>query len=170
MSRKSKIIIFLVFLLVIAISLWFFLLYLVKNQARTIAERENRIEQLQDQETDLVALENLVESTAADRRLLAEYFYAEDDIINLIELIERVAAETGTTVDISNIDPGDDLLITLRSTGSATAVRNFITRLETGPFISSFGKVTLQKNIEADEVVSWTANLILKILSFEPSS
>ncbi len=169
MITKNKTILIMLSLAALALAGWVILFYLAINKADVIAEKNDQIRQLKDKKSNLTLLDNSIQDTVINRRLLDSYFYNEDSIINLIEIIESLAGRSGVEIDLSNIDSGEELKLSMRVEGSFIAIQDFIKRLETGPFISQFEKVTLQERsavVEEEVVENWSSAITLKILSF----
>lgn len=167
-TKNKKPILAISFILILGISLiifWFLILnYLisVKNKNILLAEElkfvNRKIEKTRN-------LEELYENLKSERDITEKIILNKENFINFIETLEFLAKSTDTELGISSAimpqTPGEYPVLSLEIKGEYDKIFKFIKLIENFSYITSFNRITLQKDLEI-----WTANINLKILSY----
>ena len=169
--KENKIFITILLLVILAILLWFGLLYFLIGKATIVAEKSRQLGQLTAYQSDALFLNSMISQTENKRQQLAQYFYDQDSVVNFIEIVEKLAEGSGTLVQFLDIQTEDGLKATLQAEGSLQALSTFLTRLEKGMFVIRFDQSLLRQESRFDELgnesIVWVADFSISLLSFD---
>lgn len=172
MTKESKTLILVSLLNVLAVVGWVFLLVMLLDKSEVIASKTQQLNQLESNQSELINSRSLLEQTKDSRQLLSQYFYNEDSAVELIESIEVLGRESGVQVSFSDVSTDQDLVLDLEARGGYDQVVDFLGRLEAGPFVAKFERVSFGESgvVDAEGVVvlgGWAIEASLRVISFD---
>lgn len=171
-GRKSKELLAITLLLNIAAIGWcYFLFAEIKEKNEHLSELTNRIEAETSEESALNYKKNLAVETAALREKLLSFTLAKGGAISFIEFLEatgndvdaRTSIESVSTKDHAQLSNIEELRLTLKVTGSWSAIVRFLGLLEVLPYETALEQVAVSK-MEFPDEGPWRADIFLTVL------
>lgn len=142
--------------------------YVVQKHKVRLHDEEQRAAEADVQKRALIALEETVRTSADDRAQLAKYILPNENVIEFVSLLEKIAKEQGVAFETKGLEtyPVDDwfeeLEVTASIKGSFDAVIRMLRILETIPTQSSLTSVSLTRG--GDSI--WEASVQLRVTKY----
>lgn len=147
-----------------------FTVLLVKHK-ETLRAEHAAIADSKMQKESLAALEGIVRDSAEERETLHGYILEDEHVIDLLSLIETVAAEQGATLKTNTLTKTpidvtfEELRLTVLVEGQFDRIMAVLMLLETLPQQSMIKGVTLIKSEQGDEM-SWSGVIDISVTKY----
>lgn len=147
-----------------------FTMLLIKHKEALYAERTT-VADTEMQKKSLAALEGLVRDSALERETMHGYILEDERVIDLLSLIETVAAEQGATLKTNMLTKTpidgtfEELHLTVSVEGSFDRIMSVLMLLETLPEQSMIKGVTLTKS-EQESETAWSGIIDIGVTKY----
>lgn len=137
-----------------------------RSATEYVREVENTIGDARSREIAARATKQLLSETADARAILESASVPEDGAATFIALLERDAREAGIALSIGavSVDPKDGpfnaLKVSLRSSGTFSAVMRLLALVETSPYVGVVDSVSMER----DEKGVWSSTMLVSVL------
>lgn len=167
-TENRKIIIALLVML-ISVFIWGALYYITNVEAQLLAQNKAQLSVMSEWKSDFTVIDSQLKRTNLNRKLLAEQFYSEDEILKFIELLESFADRAQLSIEISKIDTIDSLKTNILIEGDYDKTIKFLNFLENAPVIMDLHKIILKEiqivDEEGQETTIWSGVIEVTLLN-----
>ncbi len=148
---------------------WFYLWFLVSDTLDRVIAAETEAASLSRRQNNISQLKTVLAETADQRRVVAGLFITPEQIVPLIESLEREAGRLGASLAINQAETGQEhLTLALTATGSFGALSQLLVFVENLPYLTRLESVTLGQGAPGeDSAGQWTLRLVILIASFD---
>src|ERR1035437_10358115 len=155
----------------------FIFLYRTINNNKEVSQLAQEKWQTEaSQRNDTISLISSVKAIATERAQLETHFVQSSDVVPLLDTIEKLAQEVGTSAEVTSVNVAGDtasLIVEMKASGSFETICKLVMLLENSPYILEFVSVDIQntntQNISVgknSKTPQWTAYFKIKLLSF----
>ena len=145
-----------------SVLMFVWILFEINSNANDIKRTVAELAEIDKKNNHARAMGNLLDNTKTEREKLDKLFVDEEDIVNLLQEIERLGSYAGTGVSITSIqDTKDKMLITTSFSGSYAQLRYFVDFAENIPYAVFINSLRFTKQKRGD---LWQASLELVVL------
>lgn len=181
-SSKTKQIFLATIILVIVVSVAYIILLLkLKEKNNNVFALTNEVDVVLQKEIKLRSVKSLIKDTAKEREELDSRFVADDNIVNFIEIIEDLGADSGAEVEIISVsvsdinkeitnksDIGEFLNLDFKIEGRFAQVFHFLSMLEKLPFNIDILRANLEKiSNETKNADSWNGFFSIAVVKLK---
>jgi len=166
MTRKTHIIfIFSVVLVLVSITTFAVVSIEVDRIGALLKERVQMVSNKYALEQKFIELNELIETTRADREALNTYVMTESKTISFLADIELIGTQQGVefntlSLNVAEMDTGPDLLsVQFSAVGSEVAVAKVLEILETLPYESTLTELSLTREEQSTLTVGVTLSI-----------
>lgn len=172
--KKTPLFLSITFFLFACFVFWFFYTE-IQNNNETSEQSQITWQNEASRRDEIESLDHSLQTTEEERALLETHFIRSSDVVPLLDMIEKLAPESGAKAEVSLVDLLKDnigLIVEMKVTGRFEAVYKFLMLLENSPYELDFISVDMQKSNEQDTSDKknpfslWSATLRVKLLSF----
>lgn len=167
-SSKTKQILLISVISVIAVSALYVMLFLnIKEKNNNISALVNEVDIILQKEIKLRSVKHIINDTKDDRAKLDSHFVADDEIINFIETIENLGADSDVKVEVtdvsvssagaeadSQVNISELLNLNFKIEGSFAQMFHFLSMLEKLPFKIDILRVNFEKVSDESRIIN----------------
>ncbi len=172
-TKKTKIILIVsIICFLVSVGGVYVLWITIKNQGEALAQKANALALFEAQNKSYRDLEQLVDNTQAERAQLHKYLLTEDQTIDFLSKIEKLADSLSIdlSTDALKVQDGegsfDTLLISYRVEGMKTRVDTLIRMLETLPYQAGLSNVSFQYDFkDGVDITTGTFTLAITLIT-----
>jgi hypothetical protein len=160
-------IVLVVFMNMLAISVWFYFFLALKKHNEAILEiRRNTL--INDKKSDNnKILKNLISGIANERQKIDSVFLSQENIIKLVRELEANADRAGAEIDLGNINISEDgkknPRIHFSLKGKFNQIFHYVVLLENMPYIVSVDKAHFEKDLSSG---GWRGSFEISLNNF----
>ncbi len=172
-------------LLLIVIAGYVYMYTRISKKTTSIESIATEIENEKKSQQNILGLKRSITLTEEKNKLLNSYFVTEETVVDFIKSIESLAKDSGVSVQISSLQPGEQtgkqgLYVSLIVNGGFNEVNRFLVFLENMPYQIVTNRVQLssEKNTlspvidpktgkpQALKVQQWNASVDFVLISY----
>jgi len=166
-TRVLRIFVVSVCAVLLATGAYAFMYHAITTARATLRETSTSIAGAVTRERYLRSMKSLARSLESDHATFSTFFVQSDQVVLLLDVIERFQKATGATVSISSVreenlaknegDPPEPVFtLTIDASGSWSAVYHVLSLLETLPYVSFLQRAVIdQRRTDATHVKEW---------------
>lgn len=170
---KNLILASLIFLLLCSI---FLVLYLkINSNFNKITESVSLYQEKEQKKEEIKNLNKIASEIKDDMVLLDSHFVLSSEISFFFEEVEKMALSQGAKAQVLSVKAPDlkneNAFVEVNVVGNFLSLYKFLLLLENSKYelkivSANFSKEYNQANLKPEELPSWTANFVIKIISF----
>lgn len=142
-----------------------FFFFQISNNSQLLEQQIAAVADQNTQETALLRLQRIAQTTETDREELSSYFLLrQSDSIAFLSEIERLAPKVGLSLETKSLDQvsvggREWIQVNFTVKGSLQDVQNFVQILEIIPYVSKLTSVSMN-NTSSNQ---WEADIVIQV-------
>lgn len=146
--------------------------FILSNHKETLLAERAAVADVEMQKKTLDALLKVVDDSAPEREKMREYILDDERVIDLLSLIETLAAEQGVKLTTSALavtpidDTFEELGLTVAVAGPFPRIMRVLKLLESWPQQSKIPKILFTK-VETEGAVEWQGTIDMRVTKFK---